>query len=429
MQQPQVQSTSKTAILWHGGNDLNESVLKEPGLNGPAENALDDPLNALVITLHEQQYQTVSFTECTQVAEAVVAHDADLLLIDLPTVGLQSYDLCKTLRRQLATQYLPIVFVSANANRQERLEALRCGSSEYLPLPISAEEYWLSLRPHLESYQRVRQLQTERLNLSAKVGHYGQLLAQQEQLKAVLTEENQALQKIAFVDGLTQVGNRRQFDYSVARMWESAYQQHRPLSLIMCDVDYFKRYNDTYGHLAGDDCLRSVAIALVEGAQRCIERCIEQGVEKNVGQNVEQGMEQNGVQVARYGGEEFAILLPATNHKKAQQVARSIQSAVTGKQIPHRTSLVKPQVSISVGVHTLIPSYRAQPYERLIYGADKALYAAKLRGRDRIVATTLPEKSADRLLEPVPKPFASEYSSRLEVRGARFSTRLSGHVA
>lgn len=407
MQQSHAQSNLKTAILWRDSNASQQPSKRF--LDQSSKQPLEGPLNGLVNTLLEQQYRTLSFTDRTQAAEAVATYEADLLLIDLPTVGLQGYDLCRVLRKQLTTKYLPIVFIGVSANRQERLEALRCGSSEYLSLPISAEECWLSLRPHLESYQRVRQLQTERLNLSAKVGHYSHLLAQHAKIKASLAEENQALQALAFIDGLTQVGNRRQFDHSIAQLWEAAGHQGSPLSLIMCDIDYFKQYNDTYGHLAGDDCLRSVATALTAGTQRCVQP--------------------GDVQVARYGGEEFAILLPYISHKKAQQVARSVQFAVASQRIPHSTSLVKSHVSISVGVHTLVPGGRARTCERLVHGADRALYAAKLRGRDRIVATTPLETTADRSLGPVLKPLASGHSSRRDTKPARFSTRLSGHVA
>ena len=194
------------------------------------------------------------------------------------------------------------------------------------------------------------------------------MLEQQEQLKVSLAKENQALQRLAFVDGLTQVANRRSFNQSIAELWKEAMQKRQPLSLLLCDIDYFKRYNDTYGHVEGDRCLQAVAAALLRGAHRFQDH------------------------VARYGGEEFAILLPATDLEGAQKVAFTIQSEMLQMQMAHDSSLVAPWVTLSVGICTMVPDREnQQPCESLIHGSDEAMYTAKLRGRNRSVVNTLTE--------------------------------------
>ncbi len=220
---------------------------------------------------------------------------------------------------------------------------------------------------------------------------------------------------MAFTDGLTQVANRRSFNQKLPQLWQEAKEHNQPISLLLCDIDYFKRYNDTYGHLGGDVCLQAVAAALVKGTHRY------------------------GDQVARYGGEEFAILLPATDSQGAQQVALAVQSALTQAQLPHASSLVKPYVSLSIGICTLEPAnYPAsyvsslqQDYEVLIYGADEALYTAKLRGRDRAVVnspnglvTILPSRPYNCLLPAALSPTAKNTSTKMPVNQSPQAIKL-----
>jgi diguanylate cyclase (GGDEF)-like protein/PAS domain S-box-containing protein len=175
-----------------------------------------------------------------------------------------------------------------------------------------------------------------------------------------LREANEQLERLASVDGLTQVANRRFFDQTIEREWNRLKRTQEPMSLIMCDVDFFKSFNDTYGHQSGDDCLRSVAGALGETARR------------------------GGDCVARYGGEEFVVILPATEAKGAFHVAEKIRLTVERLAIEHRHSQVAPHVTLSLGVATLIPSKGWTP-ELIIKCADKALYMAKSSGRNRAI--------------------------------------------
>jgi len=169
---------------------------------------------------------------------------------------------------------------------------------------------------------------------------------------------NEELYRLATMDGLTQVANRRHFDKQLELEWERLKREQLPLSLILFDVDYFKRYNDCYGHQAGDSCLIQVAQAATEGVCRA------------------------GDLVARYGGEEFVIVLPNTDLQGAIATAKRIQKALRTKAVPHERSEVSSIVSISLGITSVIPCSKYSP-SILISTADEALYVAKQQGRDR----------------------------------------------
>lgn len=189
-------------------------------------------------------------------------------------------------------------------------------------------------------------------------------LAQQnlalEQTKLELEVANMELQRIAAMDGLTQIPNRRCFDKTLELEWQWMEREKEPLSLILCDIDFFKLYNDRYGHQGGDECLKQVAEILDRSAQR------------------------GGDLAARYGGEEFAVILSQTDVKEAMRVAESIRSDLKAAEIFHAASLVSKFVTLSIGVATAVPA-AGLSIEGLIGEADRALYRAKLEGRDRIV--------------------------------------------
>jgi len=180
---------------------------------------------------------------------------------------------------------------------------------------------------------------------------------QQSELYQKLQIANQELHRIARVDALTQLANRRCFDEYLQREWLRLAREKSPLSLILCDVDYFKRYNDTYGHLAGDECLTQVA----QGIQSVVKRPADL--------------------VARYGGEEFAIILPHTDTDGALKIVSQIRQQIELLTIPHAASFVANYITVSLGIASTVPLPRSSP-QTLIDWADRALYQAKGKGRN-----------------------------------------------
>ncbi len=180
-----------------------------------------------------------------------------------------------------------------------------------------------------------------------------------ENRTADLRKANAALELLSQTDGLTALHNRRYFDLQLEKEWKRLCREQLPISLIMCDIDFFKTYNDTYGHSAGDTCLRTVAQTLGNSIKRPADRAF------------------------RYGGEEFVILLPGTDSKGALAVADRIKTQIEQLGIDHTASLVKPIVSMSFGIATMIPDQIHKPVEILLL-ADKSLYRSKNEGRDRI---------------------------------------------
>jgi len=189
-------------------------------------------------------------------------------------------------------------------------------------------------------------------------------------LRKNLVEKNTALQHanvqlegLSIQDGLTGIANRRCFDNFLEKEWVRLTRQQQPISLIMIDIDFFKRYNDTYGHQSGDTCLQKVAVALRTALKRRTDL------------------------VARYGGEEFVIVLPETNSQGAKELAEAARKHINQLNIFHGSSATCDHVTISAGVATMIPNADTTPIS-LIYSADQALYQAKNLGRDCVILGT-----------------------------------------
>ncbi|MBR1192660.1 diguanylate cyclase [Bradyrhizobium sp. AUGA SZCCT0160] len=194
----------------------------------------------------------------------------------------------------------------------------------------------------------------------------GKLIAVVETLRDMTDQKRAelALQTLAASDGLTGLANRRSFDQTLAMEWARAQRTKKPLSLLLCDVDHFKLYNDMHGHQKGDECLRAVAI----------------------GKNAFRPADLS----ARYGGEEFAIIMPETDSAGARKLAERLRDALARVRLPHGAPGVPPFVTLSIGIATLVPSEDTRA-DWLLGQADQALYAAKYSGRNRVV-------SADKVL-------------------------------
>ena len=230
-----------------------------------------------------------------------------------------------------------------------------------------AQEQWMFQIEQLR--QEIEELRLEKADLEIMLDNTTQHadlvesqlhneICDRQKAQAALSQANSELEKLSVLDSLTQVANRRRFDDYLLQEWKKLSQEQAPLSLILCDIDYFKLYNDTYGHPIGDDCLRQVALAI---------ECV---------------MESTPGLVARYGGEEFGIILPNVDAAQAMKIAQKIADSVNKLHVAHQKSLVNDYVTISLGVHNLIPTAESSP-ELLIALADKALYQAKEQGRNR----------------------------------------------
>ncbi len=186
-----------------------------------------------------------------------------------------------------------------------------------------------------------------------------QEIARSNTLRQQLEEANRTLQDLAHLDGLTGIPNRRQMDEFLAQEWKRAIREQQPLSLMLCDIDYFKLYNDNYGHQAGDHALQKVAHCLREQVKRPADL------------------------VARYGGEEFIVILPSTPLEGGHTLAEKIRHAVADLRIPHSHSQASQYLSLSLGLSSLTPS-ATDKIETFIHCADQALYAAKASGRNQV---------------------------------------------
>jgi len=269
----------------------------------------------------------------------------DIILLDAMLPGINGFNCCAQLQQTLGEQCPPILMITSLDDEQSVDLAFAAGATDYVTKPI----HWAVLR------QRVRRI----LQASWARAALYQKMEQEHLLMAQLEVANQELRRIASIDSLTQLANRRSFDEQLEQEWQRLTREQAPISLLLFDIDCFKSYNDTYGHPSGDECLKQVASMINQGIRRPADLA------------------------ARYGGEEFAVILPNTQGLGAMHIAQHIQMQVKAAAIPHLGSTVNPWVTLSCGIATCVPSPKTS-CSALIAEADRALYRAKLQGRDRI---------------------------------------------
>lgn len=290
--------------------------------------------------LEKEHYQVVEATQGEEGLASFQGKRPDLVLMDAKMPVMDGFECCVRLRQLSGEVPTPVLMITGLDNRESVDRAFQVGASDYVTKPI----HWAVLR------QRVRRL-IEQSHL------YQQLVLTNHKLE----EANQQLHRLASLDGLTQVANRRHFDESFQREWQRSMREATPLSLLMCDVDFFKNFNDLYGHLAGDSCLKRIAETISQTLKRPTDL------------------------IARYGGEEFVVLLPNTSLPGAHRLAETIRVRVRELIIPHSGSSDYGQITISIGVASGIPLQDSSCHQ-LIRTADLALYQAKSLGRDRVVS-------------------------------------------
>jgi diguanylate cyclase (GGDEF)-like protein len=250
----------------------------------------------------------------------------DLILLDVMMPLMDGFDVCKRLKNDDATRHIPVIFVTALSSASDEEQGLNIGAIDYISKPFSIPVVRARVRNHIQLKQRA-----------------------------------DLLEELASIDPLTHLPNRRLFEQTLHNEWARAKREGTSLSLLMIDIDYFKKYNDHYGHGAGDVCLHQVATTM----QSCQTRA--------------------GDLLARIGGEEFIFILPNTDLNGARVVGECLRQTVADLKIPHIHSTVVPIVSISIGCATSLPSLNDSDANTLINTADSQLYKAKEQGRNQVI--------------------------------------------
>ncbi|MFM2064945.1 MAG: hypothetical protein RLZZ507_4616 [Cyanobacteriota bacterium] len=289
--------------------------------------------------------------------QAAKIEPPDLILLDINMPDMNGYEVCRRLKFQEKTANIPIIFISALDQTTDKIMAFEMGGVDYITKPFQELEVLARVKTQLTIYQQNRQLIAQNKILQQEI-------KERQKFEEALLAANQQLQLFALLDGLTGVANRRKFDEYLNLEWQRLAREKLPLSLLLCDVDFFKNYNDTYGHLTGDDCLQQIAQTIKLSVKRPTDL------------------------LARYGGEEFAVILSNTNNQAAIYLAEDIRQKVYNLKIPHVQSRVDNFVTLSIGVTTIVPDVNISP-NLLIEVGDKALYTAKAQGRNRIVTESL----------------------------------------
>ena len=280
----------------------------------------------VLVGLLEPEFLTVAARNSEQALELLEIRPLpDLILLDIKMPGLNGYETCKIIKSHPKTKDIPVIFITAKTEEQDEARAFQAGAVDYITKPFSLPITMARVRTHVE-----------------------------------LKRHRDILERLAGRDGLTDIPNRRRFDEVLNEEWKRSKRSGRCFSLIFVDIDFFKSYNDHYGHAQGDVCLKMVA--------RVISRSIKRSEDL----------------AARYGGEEFACILPETPNTGALAVAKSILENMRSLCIPHAGSSIADYVTVSIGLVTTVNTADVQALE-LLEAADRALYRAKETGRNCII--------------------------------------------
>jgi diguanylate cyclase (GGDEF)-like protein len=303
----------------------------------------DTPANIQLLNAFLQDDYTIFFSTNGQDGIRIAQRELpDLILLDIMMPKMDGYEVCANLKADPRTWQIPVIFITARNRLEDEAKGLDFGAIDYIIKPISPPIVKARIKNHLELKRHRDTL--ERLSLELEI-------------------KNQELSLLARGDALTGLANRRHFNECLDVEIKRAIRSGQTLSLILCDVDFFKNYNDNYGHVAGDKCLQTVGQILRDNFKRINDLS------------------------ARYGGEEFAVIFPDTSTGKAGMLAEKIRQEMINQAIHHDFSEAGDVVSLSFGVVEAKPTVE-RTAEWFINEADKALYQAKATGRNRVVTAS-----------------------------------------
>lgn len=302
----------------------------------------------LRLAMEGEGYNVLEAKDGEQCLAEFAQHRPQMVLLDAVMPGIDGFACCQQLRQLPEAQDVPVLIITVLDDSVSVDHAFESGATDYVTKPIHWPVLCQRVRRLLKAYWGTMQLQTQ--------------IERERALTLQLEAANQELTRLATSDGLTGLANRRYFDEVLDREWRRAIRDRLPFSLLLCDVDYFKAYNDTYGHLMGDHCLKSVATILAQSVKRSSDV------------------------VARYGGEEFAIIMPNTPIAGSRQIADTIQQQLAQAAIPHASSCVSSAVTVSIGLLCVVPKLGYTTTAALTE-VDRMLYRAKAAGRNQICAT------------------------------------------
>lgn len=271
-----------------------------------------------------EDYECHISTSAREALEFLKENLPDLILLDILMPDMDGFELCRHLKEDERTRSVPVIFLTSLDHDDDEAKGLTLGAVDYIRKPFCIPVVKARIRNHID-----------------------------------LKKARDILEKQAFIDGLTTIPNRRRFDEVLDQKWQEAVEHKSPLSMILMDIDFFKKYNDSYGHQQGDDCLIQIGHILRRSLLRSCDCAF------------------------RYGGEEFAMILPDTSEQEAFDQAENIRKEVLMQHLPHRHSQIADYVTVSLGVALLVPTPDTRPCE-LLSMADSALYRAKEQGRNQV---------------------------------------------
>ncbi|EOG9060623.1 diguanylate cyclase [Vibrio fluvialis] len=277
----------------------------------------------LIYQLLKNEYDVLMATTGQQAIAVCREHKPDLILMDVLMPDINGWETCKILKRDPDIATIPVIFVTALTDQDDENACWDAGAVDFLQKPINANTLKHRVRAHL-----------------------------------TLKHQSDLLRSLAYVDGLTGISSRRHFDQYMEAQMGHAFRKQESLGVLLIDIDFFKQYNDRYGHIAGDDCLRQVAQSLKQSCLRSADM------------------------VARYGGEEFVLVLPDTNERGLERIAQRIKQQLEQEAIAHigsPTSLL----TVSAGGAVYLPGELPDGAEAILILADTMLYKAKAEGRNR----------------------------------------------